>query len=453
MNMKKYKLILFLLLVAAMVSCSNVSNSSSSAKSSRSSGVSSRGMGELVGASGRGKWFEPVPYGMTFIRRGTLDVGPSDEDPTYSIQQTKRVSIDAFWMDDTEITNNEYRQFTEWVRDSIARYLLFNSSNPNASYYGNVNENGEFVGLNWREKIDWKDTVSLEELYIPAHERFYASQPEIDARKLFFSYSWIDFQKAAQRANSYNFQTQSYGGGISDRSAFIVRDVKVNIYPDTLVWIRDFTYAYNEPWTLKYNWHPGFDEYPVVGVSWEQANAFCKWRTKIQDEFFARSGSATVMDYRLPTEFEWEFAARGGLINSKFPWGGYYSRNQQGYFMANFKPMRGNYIEDGGLMTMKVGSFLPNDYGLYDMAGNVAEWTSTAYDELVLSMVNEINPDFKYDARPDDPPAMKRKVIRGGSWKDISAIISVSSREYEYQDSARCFIGFRCVRPSFGSDF
>jgi gliding motility-associated lipoprotein GldK len=408
--------------------------------------------GELIGATrSRGSWFEPVPYGMAFIPRGSLRIGPSDEEIDGRLNPTRTVSIDAFWMDDTEVTNNEYRQFTNWVRDSIARTLLYNGSNPNAEYYGRVNLDGEYVGLNWDEPIDWTDTMSLQDLYVPPHERFFGLR-EIDTRKLFYDYAWIDFQKAAVRANSYNYETQSYGGNITDRSDFIVRD-KTHVYPDTLVWIRDFTYSYNEPLASKYYWHPGFDDYPVVGINWKQASAFCNWRTQRQNEYFSRIGDATVMDYRLPTENEWEYAARGGLQNSMYPWGGYYSRNQQGEFMANYKPMRGNYIEDGGLTTMKVAEYPANDFALYDMAGNVAEWTSTAFDELSQTLVSDLNPDFKYNAQDSDPSAMKRKVIRGGSWKDIGYFVQVSSKTYEYQDSATSFIGFRCVRSSFGNNF
>jgi gliding motility-associated lipoprotein GldK len=435
--MKNYKLIISLLIIVMMVtSCSQTGES-----------------GELIGSTkATGSWFEPVPFGMAFIRRGSVRIGPSDQDPTGNISQTRTVSIDAFWMDDTEITNNEYRQFVNWVIDSTARSLLYNSSNPNAQYYGNLDDNGQFLSLSWTEPIDWKDTASLEGMFVPAQERFFGKR-EIDARKLYYEYAYIDYQKAAKRANSYNYKTQSYDGGIADRSAFIVRN-RVNVYPDTLVWVRDFTYSYNEPWTSKYFWHPGFSEYPVVGTTWEQANAFCEWRSKMQNDFFSKNSEATVMEYRLPTEFEWEYAARGGLQNSMFPWGGYYSRNQAGEFMANYKPMRGNYIEDGGLTTMKVANYPPNDYGLYDMAGNVAEWTSSAYNELSMAQINELNPDFKYNALDSDPPALKRKVIRGGSWKDVGLNIQVSTRDnYEYQDSAKSFIGFRCVRSSFGNNF
>ena len=87
------------------------------------------------------------------------------------------------------------------------------------------------------------------------------------------------------------------------------------------------------------------------------------------------------------------------------------------------------------------------------MSGNVAEWTITAFDELSIAHVNELNPDFKYNAADDDPPALKRKVIRGGSWKDIALYVQVSTRAFEYQDSATSFVGFRCVRSTFGNDF
>ena len=442
--MKNIKLLFSLLVIIMIASCSQSGES-----------------GELIGSThSRGSWFEPVPYGMQFIRRGSFRSGPSDEDPAGNIDPTRTFSIDAFWMDDTEITNNEYRQFVNWVRDSIARGLLYNSTNPNAQYYGRLDEEGNYLSLNWDEPIDWADTASLEEMYIPVQERFFKKR-EIDARKLNFVYYWIDLQKAAKRQNSYVYEYEPDGkikpnsghymsGG--DRSQFI-RHEEIPIYPDTLCWMRDFTYSYNEPWTSKYFWHPGFDDYPLVGVTWGQAKAFCQWRTRMQNAFFSKIGDATVQDYRLPSQWEWEYAARGGLQNSMYPWGGYYSRNQLGNFMANYKPMRGNYIEDGGLATMKVAEYPPNDYGLYDMSGNVAEWTNTAFDELAMSQVSELNPEFEYNAVDSDPTALKRKVIRGGSWKDIGYYLQVSTATYEYQDTATAFVGFRCVRSSFGNDF
>jgi formylglycine-generating enzyme required for sulfatase activity len=422
------------------------------------------GNGELTGVQGRGKWFEPTPYGMTFVHRGSLNVGPNDQDPFSANTPTKTISVDAFWMDDTEITNNEYRQFVYWVRDSIARTLL---SEQYPEFKISEDRSGNPIDpprLNWKERLeydnpDYKD--ALDPMYIPENERFF-KRKEIDARKLFYEYYWIDLKQAARRKNMYNYKTQSYEGtvvnqdgveqAIQNRSSFIMHN-QVNIYPDTLCWIRDFTFSYNEPWATRYFWHPGFDDYPVVGVTWEQAKAFCHWRTKLQNDYLAGRSEATLQDYRLPTEFEWEYAARGEKQLSMYPWGGYYTRDGEGNFLANFKPLRGNYVEDGGMATLKVGSYDANEYGLYDMAGNVAEWTISAYDESAYMYINDFNPNFEYNATPDDAPAMKRKVIRGGSWKDVSAFLQVSTRSFEYQDTTKSYIGFRCVRSSFGNEF
>jgi formylglycine-generating enzyme required for sulfatase activity len=86
------------------------------------------------------------------------------------------------------------------------------------------------------------------------------------------------------------------------------------------------------------------------------------------------------------------------------------------------------------------------------MAGNVAELTSSAFDESAYTFTHDLSPDYKYNALPDDLPVMKRKVIRGGSWKDIAYYLQNGTRTYEYQDSAKSYIGFRCVRTYMGPD-
>lgn len=410
------------------------------------------------------QWFEPVPYGMAYIQRGSFLLGPSDEDLTQHAS-SKRVTVESFWMDDTEITNNEYRQFVYWVRDSIARKILGETYTDFAIL---VDENEvplQTPLINWDEKIDWKDPdvqMALDPLYIPEAERF-AFRKEIDPRKLIYDYYWIDYKQAARRVNSFNFETQKYEGTVTDkdgnivpvenRSSFLMHE-SVPVYPDTLCWIRDFAYTYNEPFTLKYFSHAGFDDYPVVGVSWHQANAFCNWRTGLKTISSKRTNETPAHDFRLPTESEWEMAARGGLQNNLYPWGGYYTRNQEGCFVANFKPLRGNYVADSPNTTvaMKTGEFDPNPYGLYDMAGNVAEWTSTAFYEAGYDIINDLNPDLQYNAKEDDPPVMKRKVVRGGSWKDIAYFLQTSTRSFEYQDTTKSYIGFRCVRSSFRND-
>ncbi len=420
------------------------------------------GSGELVGVSRDANFFEPSPYGMLFIAQGSFNMGQNEQDvANTSNAQVKTVTVRSFWIDETEITNSEYRQFVYWVRDSIARRLLGDQFDQ---FFISEDALGNEIDppfLNWEEPLDWYNqeyAEILEEMYYPEKERFFRRK-ELDTRKLEYEYEWVDLQQAAKRSNRYNFETKQYEGqvydakgelgDIVDRSSFIMKD-RVLVYPDTLCWIADFTYSFNEPWTQMYFWHPGFDEYPCVGVSWKQATAFCIWRSNLLNNYLHSEGQPFAMDYRLPTEAEWEYAARGGIKSGIYPWGGYYTRNDRGCFVANFKPLRGRYVDDGAAATTTVSSYAPNDFGLYDMAGNVSEWTSSAFDESSYAYTHDFNPDYKYNARPDESHVMKRKVIRGGSWKDIAYYMQCGTRSYEYQDSATSYIGFRCVRDYIG---
>jgi formylglycine-generating enzyme len=427
------------------------------------SGCGKSGNGELVGVARRASFYEPDPFGMLFIPQGSFNMGLNDEDITNSMTtQTRTISIPSFWMDETEVTNSEYRQFVYWVRDSIARRMLgdqFEEFLISEDRFGNIIDPPY---LNWEARLDWSNeeyAEILEDIFLPENERFFRRK-EVDSRKLNYDYQWVDLQQAAKKTNRYNFETNSYEGEVynqfgervevADRSAFIMKD-QVNVYPDTLAWIADFTYSFNEPWTEMYFWHPGFDEYPVVGVTWKQATAFSIWRTQLLNNFLRSKGQPEVMAYRLPSEAEWEYAARGGLDNNLYPWGGLYTRNDKGCFLANFKPLRGRYGDDGGMYSMTVASFSPNDFGLYDMSGNVAEWTSSAFDESSYGFMHDLSPTYKYNALPGDHHVMKRKVIRGGSWKDVAFFLQNSSRTYEYQDSSKSYIGFRCIRDYIGN--
>ena len=182
----------------------------------------------------------------------------------------------------------------------------------------------------------------------------------------------------------------------------------------------------------------------MVGVTWEQANAFCAWRTEYLLKGLGKAAQF-VQRYRLPTEAEWEYAARG-KNQDEFPWEAEASSSDDGCFFANFKPEGGNYTKDGNLITCKTGIYQANSNGLYDMAGNVAEWTSTVYTEAGVEMMNDVNPQLEYKAALEDPYALKRKSVRGGSWKDPESYIRSAWRSYEYQNQPRSYIGFRCVR-------
>ncbi len=381
--------------------------------------------GQLHGIAPGNKYSMPKPPGMVYVPPGTFHMGPSDEDVNFAYTaRNKQISINGFWMDATEITNNEYRQFVYWVRDSTAAKLM--------GYVKNV-DGIDYVDWGKAKTIKWGDKATVEkidQLIISPENRIFGKK-ELDASKLVFHSETFDTKEASKREN----QGKS-------RSQFIVKK-DVRIYPDTLVWIRDFSYSYNEPMTKRYFSHPAFGNYPVVGVNWNQATAFCEWRTHYLNSFLESKKRAQESDFRLPTEAEWEYAARGGRSQSMFPWGNYYLRNKKGCLLANFKPGRGNYPEDGGFYTVRADAYWPNDFGLYNMSGNVAEWTSSLYYEGGYNFQHDMNPDIRYNAKDSDPPRMKRKVLRGGSWKDVGYFLQTGTRSYEYQDTSKSYIGFR----------
>jgi gliding motility-associated lipoprotein GldK len=355
-------------------------------------------------------------------------MGPSDEDPTYAYtSRNKQVSISGFWMDATEITNNEYRQFTNWVRDSISAKLM---DMVKQSPDGNT-----MVDWEKAKKIDYgkKETFEkIDAIIVSADNRLFGKK-ELDAKKIVYQSEVFDYKAAATNRD----QTVP-------RSAFIVKQ-EIPVYPDSLVWVRDFAYSYNEPMAKRYYSHPACGNYPVVGVNWKQATAFCEWRTQFLNAFLEGKKKAQESDFHLASEGQWEYAARGGRSQAMYPWGGPYLRNKKGCLLANFKPGRGNYPEDGGLYTVRADAYWPNDFGLYNMAGNVAEWTGSLYYEGAANFQHDINPDIRWNAKDSDPPRMKRKVVRGGSWKDVGIYLQTGTRAYEYQDTSKSYIGFRCV--------
>ena len=172
----------------------------------------------------------------------------------------------------------------------------------------------------------------------------------------------------------------------------------IAVYPDTTVWLKDFNYAYNEPLYDGYFWHSAYKNYPVVGVTWDQARAYCNFKSKLKSDYneSLKKKKQKAMAFRLPTEAEWEYAARGGKENATYPWGGPYLQDDRGCYLANFKPKRGNYIEDEKkgtyTYTAPVKKVPKNGFGLYDMAGNVAEWTESPYNNSTYQFASTLNP-------------------------------------------------------------
>ena len=279
--------------------------------------------GHLTGVLVRPMYYPEIPLGMVYVPSGAYNMGENDQDVPFLHQTVaKTVSVQAFYMDQTEISNNEYRQFVQWVRDSIARDKIYVNEENRTSGYKNdewsdddakawINYQDlyfdeatmEFVeydpsdrvlgreifNLNWDRPINYEDpklVPLLADMYYPQPERFFRRK-EIDTRKLMYKYYWVDLIEAAKRGrvnitpDGYDNQgekivqehrtlespphpyTKDPQGqdldlghfnkkgqnnairGHEDRSRFII-DEMINVYPDTLCWIRDFTYSFHD---------------------------------------------------------------------------------------------------------------------------------------------------------------------------------------------------------------
>jgi gliding motility-associated lipoprotein GldJ len=269
--------------------------------------------------------------------------------------------------------------------------------------------------------------------------------------------------------------------------------------PDTTVWASPL--AFNDPYVDHYLRYPGFRYFPVVGVNWKQANDYCVWRTTMVNQGLAiKNGdketrekakaneripleSGVVLpNYRLPTEAEWEYAAKS-LIGAQYldeaqdyariyPWDGHSLRNpygkEMGMMLANYKRGRGDYagiagkLNDGAMITEWIYANPPNDYGLYNMAGNVNEWVWDLYRPLSFEDFDDLNPirrdetkDLVKDYDKENFETLiddKVRIYKGGSWKDVAYWLSPGTRRYLEEDSCTSTIGFRCAMIRAGTN-
>ena len=264
--------------------------------------------------------------------------------------------------------------------------------------------------------------------------------------------------------------------------------------PDTTVWEKEL--AFNTPYVSNYLRYPGFRYYPVVGVSWNQAVDYCRWRTEAVNkqramEYYGEDyvdgdippieSGIYLPEFRLPTEAEWEYAAYGQVGDQwldenqtqrrLYPWDGRTIRSSKrgsvGKFQANFKRGRGDYagiagaLNDAGFVTMNIYEYAPNDFGLYNMAGNVNEWGFDIYRPLNFQDMEDLNPirksdflDSEEDYDSDNFNSMvsnKSRVYKGGSWADGAMWLSPGTRRFLDQDSSSATIGFRCATTALGT--
>ncbi|MFN3849189.1 MAG: SUMF1/EgtB/PvdO family nonheme iron enzyme [Spirosomataceae bacterium] len=319
---------------------------------------------------------------------------------------------------------------------------------------------------------------------------FYMDETEIA------NINWLEYLYAIQKDSSQEFYESAL--------------------PDTTVWADKL--SFNDQYVDQYLRYPGFRMYPVVGVSWVQANDYCKWRSQAVNgamaqkyggqgktskkggglAFGKKKGATTeapkpttgqrlaiesgivLPDYRLPTEAEWEYAAKA-MIGTQYldenqsnqriyPWDGSSMRKPKGKtkgnMMANFKRGRGDYAgiaghqNDRGIITMEVYEFMPNDFGLYNMAGNVNEWVYDLYRPNSYQDFNDLNPIRRNDFLDEENLYDKKnfnslidnklRVYKGGSWNDVAYWLSPGTRRSLDQDSSTATIGFRCAMIAIG---
>ena len=416
--------------------------------------------GEIIPREKTQSFVAERPYGMVAIPGGSFVMGLADQDMTNTPEKAplKTVTVSSFFMDESETTNAEYRFFVNYVRDSIARTLLAEAVGDDSPYayqskknatatpyqefldgQGGRDGNREGKKLDYSAPLYWNTNdytnveyaEIVESMYLPAEKRI-NNERVIDWSKIKYAYQWEDVESAVKDKN---------------RDASYLKKMSIAVYPDTTVWLKDFNYAYNEPLYDGYFWHSAYKNYPVVGVTWEQARAYCNFRTKFKSDYnqSQKKKKQRAMAFRLPTEAEWEYAARGGKENATYPWGGPYLIDDRGCYLANFKPKRGSYIENERkgtyTYTAPVKKFPKNGFGLYDMAGNVAEWTESPYNNSTYQFSSTLNPYLSNQAYKE-----VKKVVRGGSWKDVGYALMTGYRDWERKDSARSYIGFRTVQ-------
>ncbi|MGC4232358.1 MAG: formylglycine-generating enzyme family protein [Niabella sp.] len=359
-----------------------------------------------------------LPLSVVEIPTGTFIMG--DESDTTTVlkkELSKPVLISGFYISQAEITNAQYKEFVHWVRDSIAARTL------GGEYV--IIESGD-TAVNWKlaSKINYSDPEIISRLgdLLIDPSKTINNKRAIDPQKLIYLLQGFNYLEAAKKENKNR-----------PPSDFIYK-YAVAIYPDTLCWMRDFGYSNNEQMAVGYFSSPKYQNYPVVGVSWNQANAFCDWMTKQKiNTYQSKNKLSEGGKCRLPTEAEWAYAAslNQANVNTKKP--------------SSEEDKEGNVTAQGKIFPVYVNDSKKGKAGLYNMADNVSEWMVTSYYEGGENFQNRFNPDIQFGTPESQSKFQRRKVLRGGSWKDSPSMVTTANRSYEDMDATHSYIGFRVV--------
>ena len=366
------KVLLLALLSVTMFNCKN--NSSSSKNSSRATGwqINSKDGGFQYNTKFEEQ--ETAP-GLVFVEGGTFTMGKVQDDVMHDWNNTpNQQHVQSFYMDETEVTNKMYTEYLHWVRQVYP---------PDDDNFKNILKGALPDTLVWRNRLGYNEVMTNNYLRHPG----YGEYPVVGVSQV----QAVEF--ASWRTDRVNELYLENAGYLSRGAKTTEATADSNFNTDTYINAPEKTYGGNEEILAggRRNVQTDEDGNPI--------NIYAK-----------RESGIISPEYRLPTEAEWEYAALGmsELRNyntyrgrKKYPWDGQYTRSGKrklrGDQLANFKQGKGDYggiagwSDDGADITAQVKSFEPNDYGLYDMAGNVAEWVADVYRPIVDDEFNDFN--------------------------------------------------------------
>ena len=363
LNMKNRKTVRLLLLVALSTSLVGCNKSSKSSNSSRGTGwqINAKDGGFQYNTNFKGQ--ETAP-GLVFVEGGTFTRGKVQDDVMHDWNNSpNQQHVQSFYMDETEVTNLMYLEYLDWIKRVYP---------PADDRFKEIYAGAAPDTLVWRNRLGYSEMMVENYLRHPAFRDY----PVVGV-------NWI---QAVEYANWRSDRVAEMGlqkEGYLERDSHLLAKADTIFSIDTYVNAPTKTYGGNDSITLPSKRRPKTPE--------DSINLYAK-----------RESGAIQLKYRLPTESEWEYAALGlselRSYNSyrgrkKYPWDGKYSRSgdrkSRGDQLANFKQGKGDYggiagwSDDGADITNEVMSYQPNNFGLYDMAGNVAEWVADVYRPVV----------------------------------------------------------------------